>query len=281
MHDLGGLGGYVGFAAGLNNRGQVIGGSSLAVDPGACYIAAINSLEFGNPNCHAFLWTQGKLIDLTTSTSRGSPITAFSNAPFDAYMWRNGVATDLGHLADCFRKAFAINSHGHVAAGTFSCIDGSHSRAFLWENGTSVDLNTLIPPGSSLTLVWAMAINDREEIAGIGVPAGCSDLTLCGHAFLLISCRESDQANDDCEDRAELTTATPRANLASITRSPSTLDDGHVNAFNPSTGAFLGTMKNQKGQPITNPGLWGLVFGAGNIVNGDKNHLFFAAGPDN
>ena len=59
------------------------------------------------------------------------------------------------------------------------------------------------------------------------------------------------------------------------------VDDGHINAFNPATGAFVGTMMNQKGQPISNPGLWGLVFGAGNSVNGDKNHLFFASGPDN
>jgi probable HAF family extracellular repeat protein len=73
IQGLGSLGGVDGFPTGLNNRGQVVGGSSLAVDPGACFIAAVNSQEFGNPNCHPFLWDKGKLIDLITRTSGGTP----------------------------------------------------------------------------------------------------------------------------------------------------------------------------------------------------------------
>jgi hypothetical protein len=37
-----------------------------------------------------------------------------------------------------------------------------------------VDLNTLIPPGASLDLTYAVAINDKGEIAGFGVPPGCA-----------------------------------------------------------------------------------------------------------
>ncbi|PYV74247.1 MAG: hypothetical protein DMG96_20750, partial [Acidobacteria bacterium] len=48
MIDLGSLGGN-GAAVCANNRGQVIGGSSLADNPGAC------SEEIGGPGCHAFL----------------------------------------------------------------------------------------------------------------------------------------------------------------------------------------------------------------------------------
>ena len=52
-------------------------------------------------------------------------------------------------------------------------LDFGNARAFLWENGgPMVDLNTLIPPNSGLTLVQAFSINDRGEIAGIGVPPG-------------------------------------------------------------------------------------------------------------
>jgi hypothetical protein len=35
-----------------------------------------------------------------------------------------------------------------------------------------VDLNSLIPVGSSLQLTFTVAINDHGEIAGFGVPVG-------------------------------------------------------------------------------------------------------------
>ncbi len=54
--------------------------------------------------------------------------------------------------------------------------------------------------------------------------------------------------------------------------------DGHVNAFDPKTNAFVGTLRNAAGQPITIPGLWGLQFGNG-VSAGDKTTLFFTAGP--
>jgi len=58
-----------------------------------------------------------------------------------------------------------------------------------------VDLNSLIPRNSSLQLVNALDINDRGEIAGIGVPPGVpfQDADLRGHAFLLISCEAAQQ----------------------------------------------------------------------------------------
>jgi uncharacterized protein (TIGR03118 family) len=56
--------------------------------------------------------------------------------------------------------------------------------------------------------------------------------------------------------------------------------NGRINAFNPTTGAFIGTLKNTAGRVITLPGLWALEFGGGNANNGPKNNLFFASGPD-
>ena len=54
------------------------------------------------------------------------------------------------------------------------------------------------------------------------------------------------------------------------------VDDGKINAFNPRTGHFLGTIKDAKGNPLVNPGLWGIEFGNG--VIGTPQTLIFAAG---
>jgi len=54
---------------------------------------------------------------------------------------------------------------------------------------------------------------------------------------------------------------------------------GTINAYNPSTGQFIGTMTNTLGKPLIIDGLWGLEFGGGTTANGGKNQLFFTAGP--
>jgi hypothetical protein len=77
-------------------------------------------------------------------------------------------------------------------------------HALLWENGFPIDLNTVIRPNSSLQLVYALSINDRGEIAGLGVPPGVSvnDVESLGHAFLLIPV-DRDRDDDQDEDRAK------------------------------------------------------------------------------
>ena len=53
--------------------------------------------------------------------------------------------------------------------------------------------------------------------------------------------------------------------------------DGKINAFDPTTGNFLGTMVDKNGNPIINAGLWGLQFGNGG-AGGDSDKLYFTAG---
>ncbi|HET9793277.1 MAG TPA: TIGR03118 family protein [Thermoanaerobaculia bacterium] len=55
--------------------------------------------------------------------------------------------------------------------------------------------------------------------------------------------------------------------------------DGRINAFDPSTGDFLGQMLLPSGQPLVIDGLWGLRFGNGGS-GGSTNLLFFTSGPD-
>jgi uncharacterized protein (TIGR03118 family) len=54
---------------------------------------------------------------------------------------------------------------------------------------------------------------------------------------------------------------------------------GTINGFNLKTGKFVGTIKNTKGKPIVIDQLWGIEFGGGSSANGQKNQLFFTAGP--
>jgi len=59
------------------------------------------------------------------------------------------------------------------------------------------------------------------------------------------------------------------------------LPNGTINAFNITTGKFLGTLKDASGKNIHIDQLWGLEFGGGSSSNGAVNQLFYTAGPSN
>jgi uncharacterized protein (TIGR03118 family) len=54
---------------------------------------------------------------------------------------------------------------------------------------------------------------------------------------------------------------------------------GHINAFDPNTGAYLGQLTQPDGTPIAIPGLWYLTFGGGTPQTGLTKQLYFVAGP--
>jgi uncharacterized protein (TIGR03118 family) len=56
------------------------------------------------------------------------------------------------------------------------------------------------------------------------------------------------------------------------------LGNGWINAFNPTTGKFLGTLDDSNGYPITIHGLWGLM--VGNTSFGGPSSVIFSAGPN-
>jgi uncharacterized protein (TIGR03118 family) len=53
--------------------------------------------------------------------------------------------------------------------------------------------------------------------------------------------------------------------------------DGHINAYNATTGASLGELKDPDGEPIVIDGLWALRVGNGGN-GGDPNQVYFTAG---
>jgi probable HAF family extracellular repeat protein len=188
MTDLGTLGGTIGSASLANNRGQVAGVSDLA----------------GDLIKHPFLWDSGVLTDLgTLGGDNGTPtglndagaVVGWADLPgsqtFGAFLWKDGVMKDLGRIgSDPCSRARAINSHGQVVGSTSDCTFAL--RAFLWEHGgPMVDLNQLVQSSSGFQVLIADNINERGEIAGTGVPAGCDNIDACGHVFLMIPCDEN------------------------------------------------------------------------------------------
>jgi probable HAF family extracellular repeat protein len=167
MVDIGTLGGSYGFVNWMNNRGQVVGQSNLA----------------GDQANHAFLWDKKQgLKDLGTVNGYSAGSIAYwindagevvgeSDSPTAsrAFLWRNGAMTDLGTVAgDACSVALSINSRGQIVGfGSADCFNEDH--AFLSENGgPMIDLQSLVPPGSDVTLIEAVFINDRGEIAARG-----------------------------------------------------------------------------------------------------------------
>lgn len=53
--------------------------------------------------------------------------------------------------------------------------------------------------------------------------------------------------------------------------------NGRIHAYNPRTGAFMGTLRNRAGHVIVLGGLWGLLFGNG--TSAPKTTLMFTSGP--
>ena len=220
------LGGTCTLALDLNNEGQAVGFSYLT----------------GDAFPHAFLWEHGSIRDLGGSfggngsgafaiSDHGQAV-GFANYPGEAIhhaaLWRQvGKVTDLGTLDnDPCSYADAINAEMQVVGASMSSCDASVAtfRAFLSEDGSIVDLNALIPPGSSLHLGQTYTINDRGEIAGSGADSSDND-----HAFLLIPCDEKHPGVVGCdydpvevvteaEVRPVQTTRPPAASPAKLSR---------------------------------------------------------------
>jgi probable HAF family extracellular repeat protein len=206
MIDLGTLGGTNGSPNALNNRGHVVGQSNVS----------------GDLSSHPFFWDGHRMIDIGTAGGNfgnawalneadevvGSTTTS-GDAAWRAFVWKHGVRTDLPTLPGaCGSLAWGIDSRRRVVGNAIGCGFNAipAGEVVMWDHGTIVDLNDLVPSDAPLHLTQVgpisqagpFVINDRGEIAGIGTPTGVptEQSIFKGHAFLLIPCEE-DEARCD------------------------------------------------------------------------------------
>lgn len=196
MKDIGSFGGTCTFAQDLNNRDQIVGQSYLSGDQAA----------------HAFRWDHAHgLKDLGTlggsfgganAINEKGAVAGWGKLTGDttthAALWRRpGQAIDLGTIDnDPCSVAMGLNDETQVVgiSALSDCQTYNDARPFLWEHGSLVDLNDLIPSNSPLRLVYVYQITQSGEIAGNGWDTSSNE-----HAFLLIPCDEGHPGVQGCD----------------------------------------------------------------------------------
>jgi len=156
--DPGTLGDNWSRAGAVNGTGQVVGSSSIP-----------------NSAMHAFLWSDGNMIDLGTpqgfsvssaaSLNDSGQVVATTQGKFQseyAYLWENGMWTYPGSLPNLAYSATAdINNSSQIAGYSFMLGPGGGFRGWLWNNGVLTDLGSL---GGEDSL--AASINELGQIVG-------------------------------------------------------------------------------------------------------------------
>jgi uncharacterized membrane protein len=177
----------VGFAFGINDNSEVVGGS------GAC--ASFDPLQqlYSQP-IHALFWDRNGEMQVIADLEGQAGSTAddinnrgqvVGSSGMYGFVWTKAKGTQqLNPLsADLLSFAAGINDPGQVVGGS---LDDSFTvlSAVLWESGPDpVNLNSLVVDNpSGLYLQLAEGINARGEIVGFGSVAG--DLNNIPHAFL-------------------------------------------------------------------------------------------------
>ena len=217
---------------------------------------------------------------------------SFGGAPFifttedgTIAAWNGGTTATLqATVPDAVYKGLAIGNNGsgnflyatNFHTGTVDVFDGAFSQTTLAGNFIDPTLPSGFAPFNIQTIGGNLYVTYAKQGPGGDDEAGA------GNGFV-------DVFDLNGNFKKHLITQGALNSPWGLALAPSTFGefgndllvgnfgDGTINAFDPDTGAFLGTLRDGDGNPIVNEGLWGLIFGNGGN-GGDPNKLYFTAG---
>jgi probable HAF family extracellular repeat protein len=149
--------------------------------------AGTGDVPFMDPNnpsfaiSHAFLWRKGVITDLGTLGGNNAEADAINDPgevigesetttipdpdlgfpPNHAFLWHEGVMTDLLTLGGKLSWAGGLNNRGQVA-GVSTLVGDLNFHSFVWENGVLTDLGTF--PGDEESV--GSGINNQGHVVG-------------------------------------------------------------------------------------------------------------------
>jgi probable HAF family extracellular repeat protein len=177
------LGGYDGYAAGVNNKGQVVGWAETTVHDSTCTSPQVLQFE-------ATVWGP-RLNQVTALTPYGTDPDSAATAINDqgqvvgisgicsvavggasaehAVIWENGVPNDMGNIGgQAWNTPVAINNHGVVVG--FANTSGDQNAAssptgFIWTKARGMQQINPVP-GTGDTNSIGFDINESGQVAG-------------------------------------------------------------------------------------------------------------------
>jgi probable HAF family extracellular repeat protein len=188
------LGGYNGFATGVDKHGRIVGWTeNTFVDP-TCDQTRTQRLQF-----RAVIWGPeedqiqellpfpGDSVSSATAINDRGQVVGISGlcdravgrlSAIRAVIWENGTVDDMGNIGgDAWNTPMAINKHGevvgfaNVAPGT-----GFNAHAFRWTEEEGIeDLGALQGLDQEHTLSQGLGINKKGQIVGMSCAPGFED----------------------------------------------------------------------------------------------------------